>query len=105
MFKRIEFISDIFGGFAPLQKLLSNKYYVDEFYQLIIVKPVKRIAGFAGDIVDKYVVDGAVNGVGRGVRIIGSTLRIIQTGDLQTYGILMLGGLLLAILFIFKVLV
>ncbi len=105
VFKRIEFISEIFGGFTPLQKLLANKYYVDEFYHLTIVTPVKKIAAFAGDVVDKYVVDGAVNGVGRGVRMIGSTLRAVQTGDLQTYGILMLGGLLLGILFIFKVLV
>lgn len=105
VFKKIEFISDAFKGLAPVQKLLSNKYYVDEIYGLIIVNPVKKISAFAGDIIDRYVVDGAVNGIGRGVRAVGVTLRAVQTGDLQTYGLLMLGGVLLAILFIFKVLV
>lgn len=104
VFKKITFISDAFGGLSGLQKLLNNKYYVDEIYGAIVVNPLKKISNFAGGIVDKYVVDGAVNGLGRGVRAVGNTLRVIQTGDLQTYGILMLGGLLVAILFIYKVL-
>jgi NADH-quinone oxidoreductase subunit L len=105
IFKKIESISDALSGLSPLQKLLANKYYIDELYGLIVVNPVKRISSFASNIIDKYVFDGAVNGVGRGVRAVGGTLRSIQTGDLQTYGLLMLGGVLIAILFIFKVLV
>ncbi len=104
LFKKITFISDLFGGLAPIQKLLSNKYYVDELYGVIVVNPLKKISAFASDIVDKYIVDGAVNGLGRGVRMVGSTLRAVQTGDIQTYGILMLAGVLAVILFIFKVL-
>lgn len=104
IFKKITFISDAFGGLSGLQKLLNNKYYVDELYGAVVVNPLKKLSNFAGGVVDKYVVDGAVNGLGKGVRAVGNTLRVIQTGDLQTYGILMLGGLLVAILFIFKVL-
>jgi NADH-quinone oxidoreductase subunit L len=105
VFKKITFISDAFGGLSGLQKLLNNKYYVDEIYGVLIVNPLKKISNFAGGIVDKYVVDGAVNGLGRGVKAVGSTLRAVQTGDIQTYGLLMLGGVLVAILFIYKVLV
>ena len=105
VFKKITFISDAFGGLSGLQKLLNNKYYVDEIYGVLIVNPLKKISNFAGGIVDKYVVDGAVNGLGRGVKAVGSTLRAVQTGDIQTYGLLMLGGVLAAILFIYKVLV
>jgi NADH-quinone oxidoreductase subunit L len=105
IFKKITFISDAFSGLSGLQKVLSNKYYVDELYGVIIVNPLKKISQFAGGVVDKYIVDGAVNGLGRGVRAVGSTLRAVQTGDIQTYGLMMLGGVLAAILFIFKVLV
>jgi NADH-quinone oxidoreductase subunit L len=105
IFKRIQFISDLFKGLAPVQKILLNKYYIDEFYELIIIKPIKNISTFAGGVIDKYVIDGAVNGIGRGVRAVGSGLRAAQSGDLQVYGLLMLGGVLLAILFIYKVLV
>lgn len=104
VFKKITFISDAFGGLTGLQKLLNNKYYVDELYGAVVVNPLKKLSNFAGGVVDKYVVDGAVNGLGRGVRAVGNTLRVIQTGDLQTYGILMLSGVLIAILFIYKVL-
>lgn len=105
VFKKYTFISDIFPGLRPLQKLLSNKYYVDEIYAALIVNPLKKLAVFAGNIIDKLVVDGAVNGIGRGVRAVGTTLKAIQTGDIQTYGLLMLGGFVLTIFFIFKVLV
>jgi NADH-quinone oxidoreductase subunit L len=105
IFTKITFISDIFGGLTGVQKVLSNKYYVDELYGIIIVNPLKKISAFSSGIIDKYVVDGAVNGLGRGVRAVGTTLRAVQTGDLQTYAMLMLGGVLVAILFIFKVLV
>jgi NADH-quinone oxidoreductase subunit L len=104
VFKKITFISDAFTGLTGLQKLLNNKYYIDELYAVIIVNPLKKISNFASAIIDKYIVDGAVNGLGRGVRAVGSTLRVIQTGDLQTYGLLMLGGVLIVILFIYKVL-
>ena len=105
LFKRITYISDLVSGLAPVQKLLSNKYYVDELYGIIILNPVKKISAFSAEVFDKYVVDGAVNGLGRGVRYVGSTLRSVQTGDIQSYGLMMFAGVLLAVLLIFKVLV
>lgn len=105
LFKKVFFISDLISGIAPLQKILANKYYVDEFYDLIIVTPLKKIAAFSSAVIDKLVVDGAVNGLGRGVRRVSTELRALQTGDLQSYGLMMLFGVLVAAFFIFKVLV
>ncbi len=105
LFTKKFFISDVVGGVAPLQKLLSHKYYVDEIYAAIIINPVKKVSAFASGVIDKLVVDGAVNGLGREVRRIGTGLRALQTGDIQTYALMILGGLVLVIFFIFKVLV
>ncbi|MGE3611175.1 MAG: NADH-quinone oxidoreductase subunit L [Bacteriovoracaceae bacterium] len=105
LFKKAMFVTDLIGGLAPVQKVLSNKYYVDELYALAIVTPIKKISHFSGSVLDKLVVDGAVNGLGKGIRKVGTELRSIQTGDLQTYGMMMLGGLVVLIFFIFKVLV
>jgi NADH-quinone oxidoreductase subunit L len=105
LFKKYMFVSDIVGAFSPIHKVLENKYYVDELYALIIVNPLKKISNFSGSIIDKYVVDGAVNGLGSQVRKIGSGLRALQTGDIQTYALMMIMGLLVVIFFIFKVLV
>jgi NADH-quinone oxidoreductase subunit L len=103
LFSKSMFITDLIGGLAPLQKLLAHKYYVDELYDKIVVTPVRKIAEFSSGIIDRYVFDGAVNGLGRGVKWVSSGLRVIQTGDIQSYGIMMMLGLLLAIFFIFKV--
>ena len=105
LFKKNLFLTDIVSGIKPLHKILSHKYYVDELYALAIVNPLKKLAAFSSDIIDRLIVDGAVNGLGRTARRVGTGLREVQTGDLQTYGLLMLGGLIIAIAFIFKVLV
>lgn len=105
LFKKAMFVTDLISGLAPVQKVLSNKYYVDELYALAVVAPIKKVSAFSGNIIDKLVVDGAVNGLGRGIRKVSTELRSIQTGDLQTYGMMMLGGLVVLVFFIFKVLV
>jgi NADH-quinone oxidoreductase subunit L len=105
LFKKHMFVKDLLAAFNPIEKILANKYYVDELYQIIIVTPVKKIASFSAAIIDKLVIDGAVNGIGSQVRRIGSGLRTLQTGDLQSYALMMLMGLLVVIFLIFKVLV
>ena len=105
LFKKNMFVKDILSGFRPIEKILSNKYYVDELYGFAIINPVKKLSDFSAGIIDKYIFDGAVNGLGTQVKKIGNGLRSIQTGDLQTYALMMLMGLLLVVFFIFKVLV
>ncbi len=46
-------------GFA---KVLENKWYVDELYESVIVKPLHNFGGFLKNVLEKYVVDGLVNG-------------------------------------------
>lgn len=105
LFKKNMFVKDIISGFRPIEKILANKYYVDELYSLVVVNPIKNISNFSASIIDKYIIDGAVNGLGAQVKKWGTGLRLIQTGDIQTYAFMMLMGLLLVILFIFNVLV
>ena len=64
------------AGPQAVFKVLNNKYYVDEFYDLVVVGPLKKCYAFMGDF-DKYVVDGAVNlagYVGRGLGILAGFL-------------------------------
>jgi NADH-quinone oxidoreductase subunit L len=105
LFKKNMFVKDIISGFKPIEKILNNKYYVDELYGIIIINPLKHIARISAQIIDKLVVDGAVNGIGSLVKKTGTGLRALQTGDIQSYALMMLMGLLVVIFFIFKVLV
>ncbi len=105
LFKKHMFVQDIISGFKSFEKVLANKYYVDELYNVVVVNPIKIISNFCASIIDKNIIDGAVNGIGSQVKKIGSGLRVLQTGDIQSYAFMMIMGLLLAILFILKVLV
>ena len=104
LFSKVMFLKDLIG-LAGFHKLLENKYYVDEIYGILVVTPLRKISSFSSNVIDRVFVDGTVNGLGRSIKRVGSGLRIIQSGDIQSYGVLMLGGLLVIILFIFKVLV
>jgi NADH-quinone oxidoreductase subunit L len=80
--------------FAPLHRLLENKYYLDVLYERVIVGFLfYEVLGGALAWLDRVVVDGAVNGAGKVVRGTGSGLRYLQSGQFQTYGALAFGGL------------
>src|SRR4051794_13479690 len=72
--------------FSGLQRLLLNKYYVDEIYDATIVQPI-RIVSDAGlwKVIDVKVIDAAVNGVGQTVSGSSDLLRRLQTGSVRTY--------------------
>ena len=70
-------------------KVLENKWYVDELYQKIIVQPLHWFGGFLNSFFEKYVVDGFVNGVGRAVNYGSRQLRLLQSGQVGNYVLLM----------------
>lgn len=69
-------------GFA---KILANKWYVDELYDAVIVKPLDGLAGFLKNVVEKSGIDGVVNGVGRFVQYSSRQLRLLQSGLVGNY--------------------
>jgi NADH-quinone oxidoreductase subunit L len=72
--------------FAPIHRLLLNKYYVDEVYDATIVQPI-RVASQEGlwRGFDVKVIDGAVNGAAAIVDASATLLRRIQNGSVRTY--------------------
>ena len=70
-------------------KVLENKWYVDEIYDKAIVNPLNKFGGFLKDIIEKKVVDGMVNGVGKVVNYSSRQLRLIQSGQVGNYVLLM----------------
>lgn len=72
-----------------LGKVLENKWYVDELYEAAIVKPLKRFGSFLNNVFEKSVVDGLVNGVGKAVNYSSRQLRLLQSGQVGSYVLLM----------------
>ncbi|MBI4733305.1 MAG: hypothetical protein HY779_00515, partial [Rubrobacteridae bacterium] len=84
-------------------KLLANKYYMDELYYYTLIVPTHAIARFILNF-DEKVVDGAVNGVAWITFKIGSSLRVVQTGNVQNYALYMITGIILLAIWSFKIL-
>ena len=102
---------------APLFEAIQNKYWVDEIYQASVIAWVLKLRLILADMdrwvvdgivngagvlgrgaawvtgaIDKYLVDGAVNFVAEGTLAFGNRLRQVQTGRIQSYVYGLLGG-------------
>ena len=81
---------------GALHRLLTNKYYIDEVYNALIVQPVKNGSHFLlWKLVDTGIIDGIVNGVAAIIRFIGGLLRRLQTGLVQVYIVSMVLGIVI----------
>ncbi len=78
-------------GFA---KVLYNKWYVDEFYDRVIVEPILRTSRFFWKVIDAGIIDGVVNGVGWTARGVGFVISMFQTGSVNTYAFILTVGVL-----------
>ncbi len=79
--------------FKAVYQVLWNKYYVDELYDFIIIRPVKWTAtNILVAVTDGKIIEGIVNGVPRMIGAFGQNIRKVQTGNLQHYAIGMCVG-------------
>jgi NADH-quinone oxidoreductase subunit L len=76
-------------------KVLQNKWYVDELYDTIIVKPLNALGSFANRALEKSGIDALVNGVGKLVNYSGRQLRWLQSGQVGSYVLLMVISMVL----------
>ncbi len=104
LFKKVQFIHELIPGVRSLNKLLANKYYIDEIYHAAIIYPLSKFSEFCAMVMDRFVIDGTVNRIGLQVKKFGTSFRTLQTGDIQNYAFMMLLGLIGIIFFLFKVL-
>jgi NADH-quinone oxidoreductase subunit L len=104
----------------PAYRLVLNKYYVDELYDALFVNRAKNV-GNAAAAFDLAIIDGGVNGAGWltrfsaevsrlwdlwvidglvnvmafGVKVLSYPVRILQTGLVQMYALLIVLGVLI----------
>ena len=82
-----------------LQSLSYNKFYVDEIYDMLIRKPLDAFSTFFYRIIDTKVVDGLVNGFGWGTSEASKSLRLLQTGNVGFYILMMVVGIISLLLY------
>lgn len=77
-----------------LGKVLQNKWYVNELYDSIIVKPVLSVAKYFNSVFEKRGIDGFVNGIGKAVNYGSRQIRLLQSGQVGAYILMMVLGIL-----------
>jgi NADH-quinone oxidoreductase subunit L len=86
----------------PVYNTLLNKYYVDEFYSAVIIKPVMWIStNVLWKSVDVAAIDGTVNGIASSATSIGDMVRHTQSGNTRSYAVWVIIGALVVIAVIF----
>lgn len=75
-------------------RVLANKWYVDEFYNAIVVRPVNWLSGFLNKVIENETIDWMVNAVGRVVQYSSRQVRLIQSGQVGSYVLLMVLSML-----------
>jgi NADH-quinone oxidoreductase subunit L len=77
---------------SGLHRLLLGKYYVDELYDRVLVRPILAFSRWCAEVFDAGVIDGAVNGVATVIERAAGRLRRYQTGFVMNYALSMLVG-------------
>jgi NADH-quinone oxidoreductase subunit L len=74
-------------------KVLENKWYIDELYDALIVRPLKSVSAVADKYMERLGIDGVVNGVGKTIRWGGDRVRMMQNGQVGFYIFVMVIGI------------
>jgi len=86
--------------FSGLSKLMSNRFYFDEIYEATVIRIHDAIAAIS-DWIDRWIVEGFCLGLVRGgTDLTGRALRLVQTGNLQTYAFLFVLGVAVVLWFV-----
>ncbi len=83
--------------FYPIYVFLLNKWYIDELYDFIFVRPVFWIANMLWRIGDIGIINGLIDGTAAGVYKITTRTVRLQTGYISHYAFAMLIGLALIV--------
>ncbi|MBK7958260.1 MAG: NADH-quinone oxidoreductase subunit L [Bacteroidetes bacterium] len=68
-----------------LASFIGNKFYVDELYHRIFVRPTEIASNLFYKIIDVSIIDGIVNGIGNIAVNVSKVIRFIQNGNIEFY--------------------
>ncbi len=73
------------GQLAGITKTLYHKYYVDEIYDFLIIKPLHWFSAIGDTVIEKLAIDRIVNSFGQLVTAGSQLLRRLQNGSIGFY--------------------
>ncbi len=97
IYSDLKYAESLKAKWAPLHKVLENKWYVDEIYEAVFIRPIQKISEFLWKSFDVKVIDQFVLGFGRVSAWTGQRARVLQTGSTQVYAFMLLVGLVITL--------
>jgi len=86
-------------SFSTPYRWIYNKYFVDEFYDSLVVEPmVDGSRSLLWRVVDASGIDGIVNGAGKTARNVGGILKRMQSGSIRSYAAWVVLGSIMVII-------
>jgi len=85
------------------QQLITNKFYIDEFYRAAFEKPFGLLSNFLFKKIETIILGPAVEGVGMITSMVGDLTRKLQRGNMSFYFFAMVAGILLFVVFILTI--
>jgi NADH-quinone oxidoreductase subunit L len=80
-----------------LSRAMRNRFYFDELYARLIASTHEALARFVAAF-DRWIISGvAIRGLQGTTDILGRALRLVQTGNLQTYALMFVFGLVIIV--------
>jgi NADH-quinone oxidoreductase subunit L len=96
--KRTGLLERISSRYERVGRVLFNKYYVDEVYDVAVVNPTVKVSEkLLWKGVDVAVIDGALNGLALLVTNVAMAARKVQTGVVQMYALVFVGGIVFVV--------
>jgi NADH-quinone oxidoreductase subunit L len=99
--RRPELPTRIAGQLRGLYQVLYNKYWVDELYDAIVVRPFRALSRFAWRVIDDGLIDGlGVRGTGALVKLGSRVASGWETGYVPTYLVVFFGGVVILLAYV-----
>lgn len=86
---------------TALEKLSYHKFYLDEIYDAAIRQPLDAFSSFFYKIIDNKLIDGLVNGLGWSASEGSKGLRLLQSGNVGYYIMMMVIGVIALMVYTF----
>ena len=93
-------VDPLTGLLGPVFKGMENKWWVDEFYHAIIVRPYEAVANFSASVIDQEMIDGIVNGLGALVAMLAGVWRRLQNGYVRSYALMFFLGVVVLLTYL-----
>jgi len=81
--------------------LIGNKFYVDEVYDVVFVKSLKKLSTFIDKILDDRIIDGFIMNSSNGFVNIGKKVAMLQNANVRFYAAFMLLGMTCIFIYIY----